>query len=217
MLAVDFTGLSSTSRASTACARHGFMIPALRRRIQHPALIPSTWSCGAIAERTSSACLHIAISRPSSQVARVSAWQPGQVVLGVDCMAPINCRGHARFARMKSRTMFAKPVDVSDAPQRMAGRRWEGKLALPPLLDQASTSAHQTACSTARAESCIHGICPPLTAVDRPTYRLFWRPRSLVRHRKSVWASARRPERAPVATFGAEEVSYERPKRSDRL
>jgi hypothetical protein len=39
--------------------------------------------------------------------------------------------GHARLV-FPNRTMFAKPVDVSDAPQRVAARRWQGKLATPP-------------------------------------------------------------------------------------
>jgi len=74
--------------------------------------------------RTSSAYLHFATARPPTQGATTRAWESGQAVLGVGCMPPISRRGHARPTRMKNRTMFAKPVDVSDAPQRVAGRRW---------------------------------------------------------------------------------------------
>ena len=90
--------------------------------------------------RTSSAYLHFAIPRPSSQRAPISSWKSGRVVLGVGDMPPTSRRGHARFAQMKNRTMFAKPVDVSDAPRRVAGRRWEGKLAILPLIAHNSTT-----------------------------------------------------------------------------
>jgi hypothetical protein len=123
---------------------------------------------------------------------------------------------------MKNRTMFAKPVDVSDAPQRVAGRRWEGKLALPSLIGQASTT-HISASNGMQHRACKVVHTRPSSATHDSQARRSAHTHTLLAATKPCLAMKiclgeyAGPERAPVAAFSEDEMSYERPKRSDRL